>query len=49
MRDMFDDPRTLAVCCATCEFYRDGLCELTGEQMQPGVPRNCEKYEERWS
>ena len=39
MRDMFDDPRTLAVCCATCEFYRDGL----------GVPRNCEKYEERWS
>lgn len=49
MRDMFDDPRTLAVCCATCEFYRDGLCEITEERVQPGVTRNCHTYEERWS
>lgn len=49
MRDMFNDPTTLAVCCATCEFYRSGLCEITDERVHPSVERNCKTYEERWS
>lgn len=49
MRDMFDDPGTMAVCCATCEYFREGLCEVTGERTPAGVMRNCEQYEARWS